>query len=79
MDADEKSQFEPGDDIVYIGGNAPDYFVERARSCIATSNENVLLRDAAYLASTVSGTVVPVVILREGMKMKFDILTKNKQ
>jgi hypothetical protein len=69
----EEPVFELGDEIVSIDGHTPEYFVERTRRYIAASNENVLLRDAAELASRAYNENVSVAIQREGRQMALDI------
>jgi C-terminal processing protease CtpA/Prc len=70
----EKPVFELGDEIVSIDGHSPDYFVERTRRYIAASNESVLLRDAAKLASYANGEV-SIVVIRKGQQRELDVST----
>jgi C-terminal processing protease CtpA/Prc len=73
--SDEESVFELGDEIVSIGGRTPDYFVERTRKYVATSNKNALLREATHMANTVSAQNVLISILRNGKQMDLDVFT----
>jgi C-terminal processing protease CtpA/Prc len=72
---DGEPVFALGDEIISIEGHTPDYFIDRARRYIAASNENVLLRDAAQLASYVSGEKTMVVIERSGKRIELASLT----
>ncbi len=66
-----------GDEIVSIDGHTPDCFVERARKYIASSNESVLLRNAARLARHVSAEKekVRIVVKRDGRQN--DVYVEN--
>jgi C-terminal processing protease CtpA/Prc len=77
--AGEAPLFEPGDEIISIGGRSPEWFVERTRQHIAASNENGLLRHAARLAGYASGETVRVVVERGGERMEFNVATLNPQ
>ena len=70
----EEPVFELGDEIVTIDGHSPQYFVEHTRRYRSASNENALLREAAQLACHTNGNV-PVVVMREGRLMEYDIAT----
>ena len=75
----EAPPFEPGDEIVSIGGRSPEWFVERARQYIAASNESVLLRDAAALAGHTPGEKASVVIERGGERKELNVTTISTQ
>ena len=71
----EELQFQSGDEIISIEDHSPDYFTERARHYTSASNESALLRDAARLASYVSGKNIPVVIERTDRQIVLDVAT----
>ncbi len=74
--ADEEgiSPFELGDEIISISGNTPEYFVELARKYISASNESVLRRDAADLATGVDNDEVQnIVIERNGERITMNV------